>query len=61
MEPLTRRLTELSDRIRDLEDALRHQRALTAAAEMRYRAFETTQGLAWRAVLQGRPALEPAP
>lgn len=59
MENYTTRLIELNDRIRDLEDALRHQRVLTAAAEMRCRALEMWQGLAWRATLQGRRAPDP--
>jgi hypothetical protein len=42
VENHTSRLAELSDRIRDLEDALLHKRALTAAAEMRCRALETS-------------------
>ena len=60
-ETFTSRLTALECRIRDLEEALRHQRQLTAAAEMRCRALETTQGLAWRAAIHGRRASEPAP
>ena len=44
MDNYTTRLIELNDCIRDLEDALRHQRVLTAAAEMRYRALKRGKG-----------------
>jgi hypothetical protein len=47
--------------VRDLETALAHQRQLTATVEAHCRALQIAQGLVWRAVLQGRPAPEPAP
>ena len=61
MENHTQVLVALQKRVRELEDALKHQRALTAAAERRCRALETSQGLAWRATLHGRRASNPAP
>ena len=59
MENHTQLLVALQKRVRELEDALTHQRQVTAAAEMRCRALETSQGLNfWRATLQGRRAPE---
>ena len=60
MENHTQVLVALQKRVPELEDALTHQQQVTAAAEMRCRALETSQGLAWRATLQGRRAPEPA-
>jgi len=58
VDPFTSVIADLRARVQALEAALKHQRELTAAAELRARALERSQGLAWRAVL-GRLAADP--